>query len=71
MRPCSALDRSGEIPVPAGKSGPLMAGKNGSLVFENAPENPVRLLGFNGTDLFDIPCDSSEFREKAKWFAVS
>lgn len=69
VRPCSALDLSGEIPVPAGKSGPLMAGKNGSLVFENAPENPVRLLGFNGTDLFDIPCDSSEFREKAKWFA--
>ena len=69
VQPGSALDLSGEIPVPAGASGPLVAGKNGSLVFENAPENPVRLLGFNGTDLFDSPLSIAEFREKAKRFA--
>ena len=65
----SALDLSGEIDAPAGKFGRLNADKNGNLVFENAPDRPVRFLGFNGTDLFDTPCTSEEFRKKAKFFA--
>ena len=69
VRPGSALDLSGELETPAGKFGRLVAGKNGELIFENVPDRPVRLLGFNGTDLFDTPCTPGEFRKKAQEFA--
>ena len=45
--PGSALDLSAQNDAPAGKYGPAVLSPDGRVVFENAPEQPVRLLGFN------------------------
>lgn len=61
----SALDLSGTIDAPAGKYGRLVVNENGRAVFEQKPEEPVRMLGFNAiaSNLFTTESDS-EFKEK-------
>lgn len=44
----SALDLSVQVDAPAGKYGRTKVSSNGSLVFEDKPEEPQRMLGFNG-----------------------
>lgn len=66
----SALDLSGEVAAPAGRSGRLTISPRGELVFEQEPETPVRLLGFNGGLGFLMDEKEPErFRESARMFA--
>ncbi len=67
--PGSALDLSGQVEAPAGKSGRLTISEEGELVFEDAPGQPVRMLGFNDAKgLFEAESDAL-FRERAGRFA--
>ncbi len=67
--PGSALDLSGQVEAPAGKSGRLTISEEGKLVFEDTPDQPVRMLGFNeAKGLFESESDAL-FRERAGRFA--
>ena len=70
--PGSALDLSGQVDRPAGKLGRLVISPEGNLVFEKAPDRPVRLLGTNGIDVFPVSGEKitrEEFRRKIRYFA--
>ena len=72
--PGSALDLSAQVERPAGKLGRLTISKRGELVFEKAPDRPVRLLGTNGIDIFPGTgknISPEEFRRDARRFAQS
>lgn len=69
--PGSALDLSAQNDAPAGKYGPAVLSPDGRVVFENAPEQPVRLLGFNTFAMNGIMAikDNDEFKAAVRRFA--
>ncbi len=66
----SALDLSALVDKPAGKQGRVIIGACGEIVFADAPDRPVRMLGFNGfpSDIWK-ESDGDVFRSKVKLFA--
>jgi hypothetical protein len=70
IRAGSALDLSGQVEVPAGRQGRLTIGADGSLVFADAPDKAVRMLGFNGfpSSIWNTE-DDEEFRQQVRTFA--
>lgn len=66
----SALDLSALVDKPAGRQGRVTIGSGGDLVFADAPDQPVRMLGFNGfsAEIWKEP-DGDVFRSKARLFA--
>ncbi|MCR5380082.1 MAG: hypothetical protein K6G44_03775 [Lentisphaeria bacterium] len=66
----SALDLSHQVESPAGKFGRAVIGKTGDLVFEQRPNEPLHLMGFNGYpyNLLTLESDD-EFKKQAHDFA--
>lgn len=66
----SALDLSSLVEKPAGQHGRVAIGPGGDLVFAAAPDQPVRMLGFNGfsAEIWKEP-DVGVFRSKVTLFA--
>ena len=69
--PGSALDLSAQNDAPAGKYGPAVLSPDGKAVFKHAPEQTVRLLGFNTYALNGIMTikDNGEFKAAVRRFA--
>lgn len=65
----SALDLSGQVDRPAGKSGRLTISDKGELVFEKEHAKPVRLLGFNGMKNIFETKDDEAFKKRVQRFA--
>ena len=66
----SALDLSYQVDAPAGRHGRAVIGKTGDLVLEQRPDEPLRLMGFNGYpyNLLTMKSDD-DFKKKAHEFA--
>lgn len=70
VKPGSALDFSGGVPLPAGSFGRLIVNADGVPVFEKQPEKAVRFLGFNTVpaDVYEVK-DDAAFRKAVREFA--
>ena len=66
----SALDLSYQVASPAGNAGRAVIGKTGELVFEQRPDESLRLMGFNGYpyNLLTLKSDD-DFKKQAHEFA--
>jgi len=69
----SALDLSALVDAPAGKYGRVVAGSDGLLSVENAPEKTIRLLGYGwpAAQVWKDPGSDEEFRRRAVEYAAA